>query len=151
MNKKPLYRLIAAALDAWHNCQSDYANESQQDWESKWDSYLDECEKLLPHGSGFNYAATIDRDNSKPDKLVFLGGYQIMNANGYYDGWISYKVIVTPSLVHQRSLRIVGGDEDFKEYCHEVWADSLDTEYSTEEIHQQAGNLTDQESPAHAR
>ena len=120
MNSKPLYVLVASALQAYENCQN---MENLTPWESIW---LDRLEKelpaFLPSGSGFDAGSTLDIDVSSPEKLVFLTSFHHMNEHGSYDVWTDHKITVKPSLVHGFILSVSGSNRnDIKSYIHETF------------------------------
>ena len=105
---------ISRALDAKIRCEnsSDIKKDKNGDlWEDK---HRDKITKLvknnLPHGSGLDGNTLLD-DKSTPDRLIFNSEYHLMNEKcngGYYDGWIEFDVIVTPSLAFGINLVVKG-------------------------------------------
>lgn len=76
----------------------------------------------LPSGSGFDTGTHLDWDLSKPEKLVFNTEFHHMNDAGYYDGWTSHSVIVTPSLITDFKLRVTGVNRrDIKDYIGDTF------------------------------
>lgn len=50
---------------------------------------------ILPHGSGFNYDWTIEKDTDWENRLFcyyLYSTYQVMNENGFYCGSIDFKI-----------------------------------------------------------
>lgn len=99
------------------------------EWCERWEDYLrDIVKNHLPHGSGFDAGTTIDRDASKPDKLVLLTSYHHME-DGFYTGWTEHAVIVTPCLIYGLSVRVTGRNRrQIKDYIAEVFTHSLTEE-----------------------
>ena len=52
--------------------------------------------QACPMGSGIDAGSTIAFEECKPDKIVFNSAFHVLDSNGYYDGWIDFKVIVRP-------------------------------------------------------
>jgi len=65
-------------------------------------------EHRLPHGSGIDRKTTLDYEKSKPDRIVLHNSYHVMDENGYYAGWVDYRVIITPSLQFGYEINIIG-------------------------------------------
>jgi hypothetical protein len=116
--KYPLYKHFAMTLNAFHNCQKS----GNKEWEVKHEDKLTEYIESLPHGSGIDGRTWMDEKSSE-NKLIFHIEYHCMDENGYYAGWYSYKIIVTPSLQNDFDLKIVGKDtpNQAKEYLYEVF------------------------------
>jgi hypothetical protein len=69
-----------------------------------------------PSGSGFDNGTTIDK-LSTANRLIFNTSFHHMNEDGYYIYWTSHRVIITPDLTHNFSIRITGKNKrDIKEY-----------------------------------
>lgn len=89
---------------------------------------LDELNNLLPSGSGVDVGCNINI--TKHNKIVILSGWHIMNDGGYYDGWIDFRVVVTPSF-DNFDLNIIGNfgkHQDLKDYLYELFNYSLNQE-----------------------
>lgn len=81
---------------------------------------MSECVDL-PHGSGLDNGVSIDLNRSKSDKIVFNTEFHHMNENGYYDGWTSHSLIVTPKFGGY-DLRITGKNRNgIKEYLYDLF------------------------------
>ena len=124
--KRPLYRELAALVEARLNC----IKSGNTEWEHRhywriarlWQRYA-------PSGSGLDGDVAIDLSASTPDKLVIRTEYHHMNNAGMYDGWTKHDIIVTPSLAHNYNLRITGRDRNgIKDYIAEVFGVALETE-----------------------
>ena len=95
-NKRKVYDMLNAALQAHKSClEADWVN---KEWEDKWDNLITHIEKnYLPNGSGFDCGTHVVRDECVNNrKIVLEFSYHHMDTNGYYDGWSTHKVIVTP-------------------------------------------------------
>ena len=74
-------------------------------------------DKYLPSGSGFD--GKIELDEKSTDKKIILHvEYHHMNDNGFYDGWSTFKIIITPSLAYDYSL-VVKGETVVKKYFYD--------------------------------
>lgn len=121
--RMPLYQLIALAGDAANNC----AAQGNSEWQQVWEKLLEQCEELLPSGSGFDAGTAIEHANSK--KIILRTSFHHMNESGYYDGWTEHVITVVPNLAHGFDLRVGGRDRnDVKEYIAEVFYDVLRSE-----------------------
>jgi len=120
--KLPLYQLIARAGDALR-----YAtNSGNEEWRQVWEELLEQCEELLPSGSGFDAGTSIVEASSS--KIVLRTSYHHMS-DGYYDGWTDHTVTVIPNLVNGFDLKISGRNRnDVKEYIADVFYDVLRSE-----------------------
>ena len=121
----PLYRAIATAVAARTNCDAS----GNSEWEQKWYIRLQELEKELPSGSGFDSGTTIDLDKSTGEKLVLHTSFHHMNDGGYYDGWTDHTVTVRPSFIGGFDVRVSGRNRnDIKGYVADMFVESLDQE-----------------------
>lgn len=111
-----VYQQIASTFAAFINCRDGATLNSE--WLMRHSDKIREIVgDKLPSGSGFNNGTQFDFEESKPERLVFNTAFHHMNANGYYDGWTTHKVIVTPSLAHGFDMRVTGRDRNqIKEY-----------------------------------
>ncbi len=122
--KRPLYREIAALLQAIANCRK----AGNHEWLEKHSERLEELVDMLPSGSGIDNGTKLDADASGPHKLVFTLGYHHMNDAGMYDGWTEHKLTVTPSF-DGIDLHISGRDRNgIKEYLYETYHYALTQE-----------------------
>jgi hypothetical protein len=112
-----VYARLASCLQARLNC----AKMNNREWYEKHTDTINELiENYLPHGSGFDCGCKFDYERSKPDRLVITTEYHRMDDNGFYDGWTSHDVIVTPSLSSWYDIRITGKDRNgWKEYAYQ--------------------------------
>ena len=92
---------------------------------------LDELSKLLPSGSGIDSGCTIDEEKSTKNKIIIHSAFHHMNENGFYCGWSNFDVIVTPDLLYDFNLKIVGRNAIYpafsftKEYLYSVFYAAL--------------------------
>lgn len=87
---KPLFRRLAATLQAIRNCK----DSGNHEWLVRHEAALKRLQDILPSGTA------IDRDACTAAKLVLYAGY---------DGWNQHTIIVTPSF-DGIDIRITGGD-----------------------------------------
>ena len=77
----------------------------------------DLVKNYLPSGSGFDGDISID-EKSTDKKIILHVEYHHMNDNGFYDGWSTFKIIITPSLAYDYSL-VVKGETVVKKYFYD--------------------------------
>jgi len=131
--KRPMYAMVASALQAYQNClKSDTAN---TEWESIWEDRLGrQLAEMLPSGNGFDAGCSLNIYACQPDRLVFNTSFHHTSEIGYYNGWTNHQVIVTPSLTHGFNLRITGKDKnDIKCYIAETFHQILSESYDWEQ------------------
>ena len=118
--KRKVYQAIASAISAM-----------PREWAEE---RLDLIEReYLPSGSGINAGCKILVEESHKDRIVIQTEFHHMNEVGYYDGWTSHKVIVTPSLISGFYIRITGRDKNgIKEYLAELFYQVLDQEFDAD-------------------
>ena len=126
MTTRPLYRELAALVEARLNC----IKSGNTEWEERHgERIIDLCHEHLPHGSGLDHVVEVMVYDSKPDKLVISADFHHMDENGMYDGWSEHTIVITPSLAHNFNLRITGRDRnDIKEYLAEIFGYALEQE-----------------------
>jgi uncharacterized protein YukJ len=91
-------------------------------------------DNYFPSGSGIDSSCKYDKESSTPEKIVITFGFHFMNDNGFYDGWIDYKLIVKAdkNMVYPYIIKIVGKDrQDVKSYLYDIFYTVLKTEYKT--------------------
>lgn len=122
---RPLVVQIAAAFEALRNCERAGNDEWMDIWADRLDSL---CRDHLPSGSGFDNGTELERDTSRPDRLVFLAGFHHMNDSGFYDGWTHHRVVVSPAFVSGFDIRVTGRDRrGIKDYIAETFSQALDS------------------------
>ena len=84
---------------------------------SKNEQMEDLVKNYLPSGSGFDGDTSID-EKSTDKKIILHVEYHHMNDNGFYDGWSTFKIIITPSLAYDYSL-VVKGETVVKKYFYD--------------------------------
>lgn len=125
MQKTVAQAIATSILTLDHNTATGPTDE----WRERWEDYLrDIVKNRLPSGSGFDAGTTIDRDASKPDRLVLLTSYHHME-DGFYTRWTEHKVIVTPCLIYGINVRVTGRDHrQIKDHIAELFTNSLTEE-----------------------
>lgn len=119
-----LYQWIARMLDSLEKNES---RGSDLIISNRCTDALNDLEKFLPSGSGFNSGCKILLI-SKPNRIVVKADFQHMCEHGY-TGWTDHLVIVTPSLVYGMQIRVTGKDKnEIKDYIGETMEIALNTE-----------------------
>lgn len=120
-----VYQELATRFVAWLNCHAAQNGE----WMARHEDVIqDLIDRYLPHGSGIDSEVRLDFERSKPDRLVFYSSYHVMNEDGYYDGWIDFTVVVTPSLAFGFDVKVLGKfgkHQDLKEYLGDIFYAAL--------------------------
>ena len=125
-----LYAAISSAIGALANCR---AQDTQSDWESRWQDRIEYmCKEHMPHGSGIDCGVVLDMDKSKPNRLVFTLGFHNMDEHGGYDGWSHYTAILTPCLQFGFTLRVTMSGKTRKYDNRDYIRDLLDWNLSQE-------------------
>lgn len=121
--KTQIYKKIASLVQAIENCK----NSNNAEWQSNHETTISDLIKnTAPSGSGIDCGTKIDFDSCTADKLVFHADFHHMNDGGFYDGWTSHEIIVTPSLAFDFNLKITSKDRnEIKEYLHDVYSNWL--------------------------
>ena len=128
---KPLYQELISKIVAMENCQKT----GNTQWEDNHSLAIHEIEMdNLPSGSGIDSGTRVNLDKTTANKLVLDSSYHCMNQDGFYDGWIDFTVIVTPSLLFDIDIDIKGNFSqrhnkyaDVKDYLYDVFSMSLCT------------------------
>lgn len=85
-------------------------------------------EALLPSGSGFDNGTRLLR--ASDTCVEFETAFHHMNEHGYYTGWTDHKVIVSPSLLYEFTIRVSGVNRNgIKDYIADVFATLLKEEF----------------------
>lgn len=113
---------LASCIDARHRNQK----LGREDWVNQFDEKIQELIKCLPSGSGFDAGTKLNLSDSKAEKIVFETKFHHLNERGFYEGWTSHSIIITPSLQFGYKMRITGPNKhDIKEYIREVFDNLL--------------------------
>lgn len=111
-------------LSAIASCK---ASENQEWAENHTENLDDICKKYLPIGSGLDCGVQLLIEESNIDRVVFSFGFHHLD-DGYYNGWTSHKLIVTPSF-NGFDMRITGKDKnEVKEYLYDLFHAVLSAE-----------------------
>jgi len=122
MNGK-VYQLISSSFVAMQNCEAKGNSEGRFRHHENMVALVKRC---LPNGSGFDAGTTLIEKKSRADRLVFGTAYHHRNEGGYYDGWTQHEVVVTPSLLSEINVRVMGRNRsDIKDYIAEVFCHAL--------------------------
>ena len=95
----------------------------------------DLVKNYLPSGSGFDGDISID-EKSTDEKIILRVEYHHMDINGFYDGWSTFKVIITASMAYNYCMQVKGESVVRKYFYHvgfddfviSVFRDCLDKE-----------------------
>jgi hypothetical protein len=96
------YQALSQFISARNNC-SESANTI---WLEHWEERIKYFIEKLPSGSGIDSHWNLLYNN--PEKIVLANSYHCMDDVGYYDGWIDFKVRITPSLLFDMRLEVIG-------------------------------------------
>ena len=102
---------------------------------SKNEQMEDLVKNYLPSGSGFDGDISID-EKSTDEKIIIRVEYHHMDINGFYDGWSTFKVIITASMAYNYCMQVKGESVVRKYFYHvgfddfviSVFRDCLDKE-----------------------
>lgn len=98
------------------------------EWIDKHSSSIDKICQALPHGSGIDGKCELLLNESAPDKIVFFVEFHHLNENGYYDGWTSHKIKLTPSFIFGYDMKITGKDRNgIKDYLTNLFCEIFTT------------------------
>lgn len=110
--------LIASNCN-WHK------NIKDAKWLDQCEQNLDYAKTFLPKGSGIDAGCEIDIDKSSYSKVIITFDFHVMDDNGYYAGWLKYKVIATTDFSGLK-LKIVGSNKYLiKDYLHDTFYEAL--------------------------
>lgn len=105
------------------NCQN------LMDWRSATE---DKINHYLPHGSGFDAQATLVSYNDQ--RVVIDAPYHHTNDNGYYDGWVTYRLTIRSTFNGPDiQVKVKGydntarkyADDHMRDYVAEVYHEAL--------------------------
>lgn len=80
---------------------------------------LETLMREMPSGSGIDAGTKLILEESSKTRLVFQIDFHHMNDNGYYCGWSTRKVVITPSLVDDFNMSFE--DEDASGADLQTW------------------------------
>ena len=117
-----VYRELARLIESFRHAPT-------KEWVQHWEDRITELEEgFLPRGSGFDGGTVVDKERSKPDKLVLHTEYHHMN-EGMYTRWTQHTVTVTPSLANGLELKVSGRNKNgIVDYIYDVFYNVLDEE-----------------------
>jgi len=106
--------------------------EGHPTWAESAQLEIEKVMQRMPSGSGIDSGTKL-HPGSTGERIVFLVEFHHMNGNGYYDGWTSHTVVITPSLQFGFSLRVTGrGRNAIKDYLAEEYDSALREEWKEE-------------------
>lgn len=105
------------------------------EWKEKWEDEINKIIDSLPHGSGIDGKTEFNFEESKKHKLIINSGYHRMDENGFYDGWVDFKVIIQPGW-DCPNINIKGNFgkkyDILKNYLEELFYEDLTNEWKIE-------------------
>lgn len=124
MKTELLYKKLSAALQAQKNC----LEHKNPTWHAIWSDRVEKIMRSAPSGSGFNTGTSLEYVQEPDTELRFCTEYNHMDEAGYYDGWTTHVVKVTPRF-SGIDIKVTGKNKnDIKEYIGDVFYDWLTTE-----------------------
>lgn len=115
-------KVINALANAIANIEKDWAEDLLHILEREY----------LPSGSGIDNGCKVLVHESNPNRIVIKVDYHHMNEVGFYDGWTTHKVIITPSLQFGFDVRITGKDRrGIKDYLADVISHALEQDFDS--------------------
>ena len=134
---QPVYRIIAGLVLAIENCERMGNSEWEVNHHERVEYLVNE---YMPSGGGFDAGTSLNFDFSKPDRLVFDTSFHHMTQNGFYDGWTTHQVVVTPSLAFGMDVAVKGVNKnEIKEYIGDVFSGILDHKVNRQTDYAQLG------------
>lgn len=120
---KPLYQILAGALDARANC----IKSGNAEWRERHaERAIELTRKHMPSGSGIDNGTLLVLGESNGERLTFTCGFHHMSPDGFYLGWTAHKVTVRASLRDAIDIRISGPDRNgIKDYLYDVFDSAL--------------------------
>jgi hypothetical protein len=111
------------------------------DWASA--ASIHDLEAILPSGSGIDQGITIDLEESTEHKIVLVVPYHHMDDNGFYDGWSTWKLTITPTFqgfdidseLTDEATHTRFDEETGEEYDASEFVQSSTLEYLLETVH----------------
>jgi len=122
MEAKTWYSRYASANNAMQYCIKQGLEEMAGNWQEQLAGLIDD----LPHGSG------IDGDWShefKNGKIILNNSFHVMDDAGFYDGWIDFAAVISPSLQFGADVSISGNfgkHQDLKGYLAEIIGEAIE-------------------------
>lgn len=124
----PVYSNMFVALGAWRNVGDLMDREPERntdrfgDLMDRWDALEKAINDNLPSGSGFDSGCEIVSQSDT--KVVIDAPYHHMNAHGYYDGWVTYRVAFTPTFTGPDiTVKVRGYDATARKYADDHMRD----------------------------
>ena len=120
MRTERMYVHIADNVVWYKNVQKNN-EENKELWLNKFAEQIERLEKLLPHGSGIDCGCKIDLERSTSKKVIIHTEFHHMDECGFYDGWTTHDVILTPDF-GGFEMRITGRDKNgIKDYLYDTF------------------------------
>jgi hypothetical protein len=121
-----IYQELASLILAIDNC----TKHNNHEWRDKHEEKVYKILRAGPSGSGIDSGISILWDKCKPDVIFLLVPFHVMDGNGFYTGWIDYKIKITPCLSFGYHIHIYGRDKNgIKDYLYDIVSCWLGDEY----------------------
>lgn len=115
-------RELAGKFHAFQNC----VKSNNSEWKDKHEDSINAMLEHLPHGSGIDSGVKFDWQRSTPEKLIFNLEFHYVDENGYYDGWTSHTITITPSLYFGIKINVSGKNRNgVKEYLSDLFHETF--------------------------
>ena len=85
-------------------------------------------EAKLPRGSGFDVAPSLVWKRCKKERMLLEGHYHTMNDNGFYTGWISFYVSLSPSFLGPNIVVRGKMSPSLRDYIEDTYREALERE-----------------------
>jgi len=132
---RPFYQYLAGALTARENCKK----AGNAEWLDRWESRLEQLDKLLPSGSRFDAGSVVVKGESSSRQIVIATSFHHMDEHGGYDGWTEHRLLVKPDLAFGFTVTVGGRNRnDIKDYIAEAFDSVLREEINPEELEKAA-------------
>jgi len=129
-----VFQEIASVFNVYVNCKTS----NNKEWEI---NHYNKIEKIidtyLPSGSGINSGVSFNFDLSTSKKLIFTSSFHYMNNNGFYDGWIDFKIEIKPDLQFLYNMKIIGDftkDKQLKDYLYDLFSECFNQQFDKQKL-----------------
>jgi hypothetical protein len=122
--ERKLYQELASSFIAYNNCVAS----NNTEWQEKHYEVIQNLISKLPHGSGIDGKTELNFEKSKSNKLIINSEFHVMDENGFYEGWINFSLIITPSW-NGIDISIKGNfgkHQELKDYLVEIFGYELE-------------------------
>jgi hypothetical protein len=142
MALKTVAQHLNDAIVAHKNC----IESGNAEWARRWQTVVEYIERnLLPSGAGIDNGTSVDWDESDDDRIVLGADYHHMDESGYYAGWSSHVVTVTPTF-HGISVDVSedpdydDDDQGCEDYLADTYRHALEVMEDLDDVIRQSGD-----------